>query len=482
MELGFSHGPLAGSLPSCRIKCNGARIQVGSRDFTSATEALQAYLDQYSGLTTRMSVPYKRDVSDLLDPKSILHMTADRSLQTGVRDTQIEMKLADVKTSMNSNYDRMEKSSKLRKEAPNATALCIFLTELFLTVIICISAEDALNRSGDLLIQIQHDELRKPQSDIDSVSTDMLMTMNPSAGYSERKHIYSYKRPKSQQRTIDPLTNRSDNANDFFIKRPPPSSFNTRVGTIPLRERSRSVSPSSTRQSEKLFKKPQKWIKDPNVTDTKSPSWIDVLDITDPSDSMWSKRDLRSGRPPPSWVNGLEGSDITSLVSQPVYGVGVSELLDTSAQGLRYDDLMKSPRKSRRGNDKYDLTSQLPREVMESGTPIRSRRPLSPDTDIVLDGDRPWEKQVAFKSPVYVDEDTSDSDVKAPTYTGRHQPGSLETLKNMLYKLQSEESTGSRAEKLLAAQEQLNLSNEELEDALRDYNFDDEPGGKSLKK
>lgn len=532
MELGFSpHGPLAGSLPSCRIKCNGARIQVGSRDFTSATEALQAYLDQYSGLTSRMSVPYKRDVSDLLDPKSILHMTADRSLQTGVRDTEIEMKLADVKTSMNSNYDRMEKSSKLRREA-----------------------EDALNRSGDLLIQIQHDELRKPQSDIDSVSTDMLMTMNPTAGYSERKHIYSYKRPKSQQRTvgiIDPLTNRSDNANDFFLKRPP-SSFNTRAGSIPLRERSRSVSPSSTRQSEKLFKKPQKWIKDPNVTDTKSPSWIDALDITDPADSMWSKRDLRSGRPPPSWVNGLEGSDITSLVSQPVYGVGVSELLgndsfrDTSAQGLRYDDLMKSPRKSRRGKDKYDLTSQLPKEVMESGkklnssdileqyldnasdkksdsildslkgdnrvprcssldtealiagmsapehheiagaspitgTPSRSRRPRSPDTDIVLEGDRPWEKQVAFKSPVYVDEDTSDSDIKAPTYTGRHQPGSLETLKNMLYKLQSEESSGSR-EKLLAAQEQLNLSNEELEDALRDYNFDDEPGGKSLEK
>ena len=116
MELGMSHSVLAGSLPNCRIKCNGTRIQVGSRDFTSATEALQAYLDQYSGLTSRLSVPYKRDVSDLLDPKSVLHMTADRSLQTGVRATEFEMKLADAKTGINSNYDRMEKSSKLRKE------------------------------------------------------------------------------------------------------------------------------------------------------------------------------------------------------------------------------------------------------------------------------------------------------------------------------------------------------------------------------
>lgn len=230
------------------------------------------------------------------------------------------------------------------------------------------TAEDALNRSGELLYQIQTDELQKPSSDIGSVSTEALMTMNPTAGYSERKHVYSYKRPK-QKGKYEPLTNRSDNANDFFDKRPP-SSFNTRAGSIPLRERSRSVSPTSNRQNEKLFKKPQKWIKDPNVTDTKAPSWIDALDITDPAESLWSRRDLRSGRPPPSWVNGLEGSDITSLAT---HNVGVSELLGndtvTSARGLKYDDLMKSPQNSRRGRgrDKFDLTSQLPREVMESG-------------------------------------------------------------------------------------------------------------------
>ena len=32
-----------------RIRCNGSRIMVGSRDFTSASEALEAYLDQYAG-------------------------------------------------------------------------------------------------------------------------------------------------------------------------------------------------------------------------------------------------------------------------------------------------------------------------------------------------------------------------------------------------------------------------------------------------
>lgn len=110
-------GPIAGgALPNCRIRCNGTRIQVGSRDFTSATEALSAYLDQYSGLTSNFTSSYRRDVSDLLDPKSVLHMTADRSLQTGIRDTDLEMKLADSKANISSAYDRMEKSTKLRAE------------------------------------------------------------------------------------------------------------------------------------------------------------------------------------------------------------------------------------------------------------------------------------------------------------------------------------------------------------------------------
>jgi hypothetical protein len=76
-----------------------------------------------------------------------------------------------------------------------------------------------------------------------------------------------------------------------------------------------------------------------------------------------------------SKISLLFSKFITSLASQPVHTVGVSELLgnndsfreNTMNSGLRYDDLMKSPRKSRWGKDKYDLTSQLPKEVMESG-------------------------------------------------------------------------------------------------------------------
>lgn len=99
-----------------RIRCNGSRIMVGSRDFTSASEALEAYLDQYAGLTSKHKGRYRQNVSDLLDPKSPLHLTADRSLQTGVRDTPAELKLATARESINESYDKMKRNMALRAE------------------------------------------------------------------------------------------------------------------------------------------------------------------------------------------------------------------------------------------------------------------------------------------------------------------------------------------------------------------------------
>lgn len=111
-----SIGPASpGRGPKCRIKCNGSRIQVGSREFISATEALQAYLDQYAGITINRQ-KYDRSVEDLLNPKSVLHMTADRSLQTGVRDTVKEMKLKETKDAITDSYDRMKTSDTLREQ------------------------------------------------------------------------------------------------------------------------------------------------------------------------------------------------------------------------------------------------------------------------------------------------------------------------------------------------------------------------------
>ncbi|KAJ8304652.1 hypothetical protein KUTeg_018235 [Tegillarca granosa] len=240
--------------PKCRIKCNGSRILIGNREFISATEALQAYLDQYAGITINRQ-KYDRSVEDLLNPKSVLHMTADRSLQTGIRDTVKEMKLAETKDAITESYDRMKASNTLREQ------------------------------------------------DID-------------------------------------------------------------------------------------------------ISKTKAPSWVEALDVANPVDSFWTKRDLMEGRPPPSWIHDMDKSDVSK----------------------------NTPVKS---------------------SPVRPRRPNTPDTDLILDGDRPWEKPaVTFKSPVFMEDPPSKIHSpkmtdESPTLTGRQQPGSLEALKNMLFKLQCEASGGS---------------------------------------
>ena len=101
--------------PKNKIRLQGARIQIGDRDFTSASEALQAYLDQYAGVVSKPSM-YDMNVTDLLDPKSSLRLTADRSLKTGVRDTPTELRLSQTKDKITSNHERMMKSSSLRAE------------------------------------------------------------------------------------------------------------------------------------------------------------------------------------------------------------------------------------------------------------------------------------------------------------------------------------------------------------------------------
>lgn len=70
----------------------------------------------FIGLTSKHKGRYRQNVSDLLDPKSPLHLTADRSLQTGVRDTPAELKLATARESINESYDKMKRNMALRAE------------------------------------------------------------------------------------------------------------------------------------------------------------------------------------------------------------------------------------------------------------------------------------------------------------------------------------------------------------------------------
>lgn len=539
---------------------------VGSRDFTSASEALEAYLDQYAGLTSKHKGRYRQNVSDLLDPKSPLHLTADRSLQTGVRDTPAELKLATARESINESYDKMKRNMALRAEAGYGDMYRV---------------DEALNKSGELLKRIASDERlpRDAPSDIESANTDTLINMNPGAAAHRKGHVYSYKNPRNRSKTVGAAPQKRDMSSvedilggsrrSGLANLPPPMSFKSSQP----RERSRSVSPSSFRHHERLASNPARQVYDIPVKSydlnssrtQKPPSWIDALDISNPSESFWSRRDLVSGRPAPSWVNGLDKSEISSLTADlPQKRVGFSENVaqssfnkshDSNPPGLDFNDLLsKSPGKSslkspKSGRKAYNFSSKLAPEVLKAGntsatssdildkyletskgdhslntsrrprcssldteallagisapnksditgaspiepeaSPARpglTHRPQSPDTDMVLEGDRSWEKPVApsLKPPVF----PADEDIQTDTLTGTPQPGSLEALKNMLFKLQTEAAAHAAGNPTTIENLQVGAvpSNGKVEDeipALKGYNWQEQPGGQSLEK
>ncbi|KAK7115758.1 hypothetical protein V1264_001574 [Littorina saxatilis] len=108
------------------------------------------------------------------------------------------------------------------------------------------------------------------------------------------------------------------------------------------------------------------------------------------------------------------------------------------------------------------------------------------DQDL-LDGDRPWEAMMpSFKAPVHVDSSCSGKAQasamrpESPTLSGGQQPGSMEALKQMLFRLQTEETSTNTP----SASQPLHQNGEasELIPALKDYDFEVEPGGQSLER
>ena len=251
--------------------------------------------------------------------------------------------------------------------------------------------EDALNKSQELLSDLEKDEYPNKTecpSEVGSLSTDILTSMNPTAGYQDptgskipawkSRHVFGYKRPRSRRsKTLSSIQISHDMlglANDQLTQASPTKSKNANTSRVtfqdepsvsPLkndivgfdddvslllsespksrllkspdkraRERSRSVSPSILKRERKMFEsglreKPIPDIyTDIDVTAHKTPSWIDTMNLSDVSDKDWRKGDYTASRPPPSWVDGMDKSDITSVAaSKPAKKLELQDLL-----------------------------------------------------------------------------------------------------------------------------------------------------------
>lgn len=253
--------------------------------------------------------------------------------------------------------------------------------------------EDALNKSHELLKDLDKDEYpdtTQCPSEVGSLSTDVLTSLNPVEGYQDplgsklpswkSKHVFGYKRPRSRrsktlssiqishdmlglkdeqqsqsispQKSINASTSNRVTFQDEMSVSPlkgdivgfdddvslllseSPKSRLPRSPDKKLRERSRSVSPSILKRERKLFEsglreKPIPDIyTDFDITPHKTPSWVDTMNLSDVSDKDWKKRDYTTSRPPPSWVDGMDKSDVTSVATlKPVKKLELQDLL-----------------------------------------------------------------------------------------------------------------------------------------------------------
>ncbi|KAL3866991.1 hypothetical protein ACJMK2_044233 [Sinanodonta woodiana] len=679
--------------PQYRIRCDGKRILIGDKEYSSASDALQAYIGAYEergllsktghlclgastadlfkptstavsqespskllshpeGQRSRSAVKqtlldfqsspsrqmYKQTPSDLINPKSALHLTAERSLQTGVRDTDVELKLADTKDALNQSFEKMKKSVKFRAEVRKS-----HLQKTKKEV------EDALNKSQELLDKIGQDGLNPVQtecpSDVGSLNTETLLSLNPVQGYKSSatgekrssNHVYSYRTARTRRaKTMSSIQLSHDllghnlesqvNTGVAESKTTPRVTFHDHGATVvrsnlddsddvsdlltdttgvrtsvrspdkKARERSRSVSPSILKRERSLYDSGYRtrpfpsWM-DSDTSSSKAPSWVDAMDVSSNNDSLWNHGNYTSSRPPPSWINDIDNSDITSVIStKPVKKLIFEDLLrplpvitntqdsfnsnsSASPPGLSFRDLVgngqnvllsplkgksisRSPARRKatvsnmlqelqaqtsallspmKGDDHFDgkngpRCSSMDTDALINGIspPVKSditgassitagdlARPHSPDTDVVLEGDRPWEKSTAppFKQPVKIDNGNQNPpNDGALSLTGGAQPGSLEALKNMIFRLQKEVSEKDEDEaKTQYISEQVRRIREEaaslgirvpasddkvMDDltpgdkvegareipALQGYDFKGEPGGQSLEK
>ncbi|XP_038068050.1 uncharacterized protein LOC119737642 [Patiria miniata] len=87
-----------------------------STQYPSASAALAAYISDFEGAHPP-SKTYHRTVEDLLTPRSVLLRTVDRSLDTGVRDTRAEWRRYVSKKLLDESYSEMVQADLEREKA-----------------------------------------------------------------------------------------------------------------------------------------------------------------------------------------------------------------------------------------------------------------------------------------------------------------------------------------------------------------------------
>lgn len=233
------------------FKENG-RIFVGDKEYNSATTALVAYVDIFkngncTGTNKKPVLAYERKVGDLLLPKSCLQLTAERSLDCGIRDTPYEIQLYNQK-------------KEIEKQHANLLSLSIAGD-------ITSQAEQTIKETTTLLENL-HNGCTSPVSlccvsDIGSLTTEYLISADPyppkmnlinrdPKGVCQKCGCYSVKDSKRTKQSI------SESPLDVLIKNTP----------LPLPINSSSPQNNSSLNVRKCYQSPEPHVVNKHIHET----------------------------------------------------------------------------------------------------------------------------------------------------------------------------------------------------------------------
>ncbi|KAJ8029270.1 hypothetical protein HOLleu_28623 [Holothuria leucospilota] len=268
--------------------------------YTSASDALNVYINSFeeSHPLETSSYIYRRTPEDLLLPQSVLSKTVKRSLETGKNDTKEEFHLHNVKGIIDESYDEILRADLEKERA------------------------DSVLPSSELLTRI-------PSSEVSSLpDPDQAIKMTPLLKSTPIQN-YSYVQSSKASRTAS-LKKTDEEARKY-------KKFN-KFGSIPRssqkRQETRSAMKYLSKNDNKIPASVSKYSQVDNFPVSLDSKQSQMKGVQSPA---LNDSHLSGGRPPPSWVDELDNSQVAS-VSERIHGSAAKKGASSNQKKFGYGE------------------------------------------------------------------------------------------------------------------------------------------------
>ncbi|XP_033633934.1 uncharacterized protein LOC117295404 isoform X1 [Asterias rubens] len=312
--------------------------------YPSATAALAAYISDFEDANP-LSQTYHRTVEDLFTPRSVMLRTVDRSLETGVRDTSDEWRRYTSKKLLDESFSEMVQGDVERERAESMQESSRLLTADLSPLpgsSVITEVESGTSLSTDLLLHAplyptltQPPSQRPKRNPTESNLEKGSIRREYEQRFAGSSHGNQTTRGRTHDSSIRSCVRREERGSGYRVNTSPvKKSVSGTVGDalksgqplptpIPGKADWRGFSTSNVGSSKHDIHKRKRNLGNENVASPyaskmeggrRPPSWIQDLDTTGAS-SLVSQARL-GGRAPPSWIQDIDKTGLSGVATE----------------------------------------------------------------------------------------------------------------------------------------------------------------------